>query len=133
MATITLGQTATISKIFTQDDVLAFSHLSLDFNPIHLDPEFAKNTVYGESIVHGMLVSSLFSALLGSHLPGKGTIYLGQDIKFIKPIFLNRKVTASVEVFSIREDKPIITLNTICKNNEGEIAISGHAVVMYNP
>jgi len=131
MSKIQLGQTASVSKSFTEQEVNAFANLSLDFNPVHLDANFAKETVFGKQIVHGMLVSSLFSGLLGKHLPGEGTIYLGQDLKFKKPIFLDQEVTATVEVIDIREDKPIITLSAICKNDLGEVVISGQAVVMF--
>jgi acyl dehydratase len=131
MSKIQMGQTASVSKSFSEQEVNMFANLSLDFNPVHLDPEFAKTTVFGKQIVHGMLVSSLFSGLLGKHLPGEGTIYLGQDLKFKKPVYIDQKVTASVEVINIREDKPIITLSTICKNDSGEVVISGQAIVIF--
>lgn len=132
MPKIILGQRAEISKKFTQEDVKLFADLSLDFNPVHLSEEYAKNSMFGDVIVHGMLVSSLFSALLGKHLPGEGTIYLGQNLKFNKPVFLNQEVTASVEVINIREDKNIITLSTVCKNDQDDVVISGEAVVIFN-
>jgi acyl dehydratase len=131
MPKLTLGQRAEISKKFTREDVKLFADLSLDSNPVHLDEDYAKNSMFGDVIVHGMLVASLFSALLGKHLPGEGTIYLGQNLKFKKPIFLNQEVTASVEVIEIREDKDIITLSTVCKNDQNEVVISGEAVVMF--
>ncbi|KZZ61246.1 MaoC family dehydratase, partial [Oleiphilus sp. HI0123] len=109
----------------------AFAELSLDFNPVHLDADYAAKTPFGKQIVHGMLVSSLFSGLLGKHLPGEGTIYLGQDLKFKKPIFINQEVTATVEIINIRNDKPIITLSTLCVNDQGETVIEGEAVVMF--
>jgi len=133
MPTPKLGQQATISRSFTEQDVKDFARLSGDFNPIHVDPEFAKTTIFGQRIVHGVLVSSLFSNLLAEKVPGKGSIYLGQTYKFKKPVFLDQTVTALVEVISVREDKPIVTLNTTCTNDKGEIVISGEAVMMYNP
>jgi len=132
MTHIKIGQTASVTKSFSANEVNAFAALSLDFNPVHLDAEYAKNTAFGQQIVHGMLVSSLFSGLLGKQLPGEGTIYLGQDLKFKKPIFIDQKVTATVEVIEIREDKPIITLSTTCVNDQGKVLISGQAVVMFN-
>jgi acyl dehydratase len=104
----------------------------MDFNPVHLDPDFAAQSMFGQRIVHGMLVSSLFSGLLGKHLPGEGTIYLGQDIKFKKPVYLDQNITATVEVIEVRDDKPIITLATTCVNDEGETVVTGQAVVLYN-
>lgn len=124
-----VGEKAQISKIFTEKEVRQFSELSTDTNPIHLDENFAKNSVMGQRIVHGMLVASMFSAILGNKLPGKGTIYLGQSINFKKPILINEQITASVVITNIREDKPIITLETICFNEKGEIVIEGEAVV----
>jgi acyl dehydratase len=131
MSKIQLGQIASVSKSFSEQEVNMFANLSLDFNPVHLDPKFAKETSFGKQIVHGMLVSSLFSGLLGKQLPGEGTIYLGQDLKFKKPTFIDQKITATVEVINIREDKPIITLSTVCKNELGEVVISGQAVVLF--
>jgi len=124
-----VGDTASISKAFTEEEVRQFADMSQDTNPIHLDDEFAKNSVFGQKIVHGMLVSSLFSGLVGMHLPGEGTIYLGQNTKFKAPIMIGEEVTASVEITNIREDKPIITLRTQIVNSQGKVAIEGEAVV----
>ena len=128
---IQIGQTASISKKFSNQDLHDFAKLSLDFNPVHLDAEFAKETIFGKQVVHGMLASSLFSGLLGTHLPGEGTIYLGQDLKFKKPIFVDQEVTATVEVINIRKEKSIITLKAECRNDQDEVVIIGQAVVKY--
>ena len=124
-----IGDRASIIKRFVDEDILIFSELSNDKNPIHLDSNFASKTNFGRKIVHGMLIASLFSGLLGEKLPGKGTIYLGQTITFIKPVFINEEVTASVEITHIRKDKPIYTLKTICETNLNGIVIKGEAVV----
>ena len=124
-----VGEKAQMSKVFTEKDVRQFAEVSTDTNPIHLDEDFAKNSVIGQRIVHGMLVASMFSAIIGNKLPGKGTIYLGQSINFKKPILINDQITASVEITNIREDKPIITLETLCFNEKAEIVIEGEAVV----
>ena len=124
-----VGASASISKKFTNDEVLLFAQLSGDTNPLHLDNQFAKDAPFGERIVHGMLTASLISGLLGVTLPGKGTIYLGQILAFKAPVFIGQKVTASVTITKIREDKPIVTLRTLCINEEGEIVIEGEAVV----
>lgn len=131
MSKIEVGQKATITRKFTETDVGNFSELSMDFNPVHLDPAYAEKSMFGQRIVHGMLVSSLFSGLLGKHLPGEGTIYLSQESSFKKPVYLDQDITATVEVIEVREDKPIITLSTTCVNDEGDIVISGKAVVLY--
>lgn len=124
-----VGDTASVSKIFTDEDVLEFSNLSLDQNPIHLDQSFAENSIFGKKIAHGMLVASLFSGLLGMKLPGEGSIYLGQTLSFTAPIYIGDKITATVEVINIRPDKPIVTLRTVCVNSEGLVVIEGEAVV----
>jgi len=124
-----LGAIATVTKTFNEADVVAFSELSLDTNPIHLNDEFAKNSLFGQKIVHGILVASLFSGLLGTQLPGEGSIYLGQNLKFTAPVYINDEITAHVEVINIRVDKPIVTLRTYCTNQKGQIVIDGEAVM----
>ena len=133
MPTPKLGQQASITRSFSEQDVKDFARLSGDFNPIHIDPKFAKTTVFGQRIVHGVLVSSLFSNLLAEKVPGKGSIYLGQTFKFKKTVFFDQTVTAKVDVINVREDKPIVTLKTTCTNEKGEEVISGEAVLMFNP
>ena len=124
-----IGDRASIIKRFVDEDILIFSELSNDKNPIHLDSNFASKTNFGRKIVHGMLIASLFSGLLGEKLPGKGTIYLGQTITFIKPVFINEEVTASVEIKYIRKDKPIYTLKAICETKLNGIVVDGEAIV----
>ena len=124
-----VGDRASVSKTFTDEDVLNFSNLSLDKNPIHLDQAFAEKSIFGKKIAHGMLVASLFSGLLGMKLPGEGSIYLGQSLSFMIPIYIGDEVTATVEVIKIRPDKPIVTMRTFCVNSEGLVVVEGEAVV----
>ncbi|UCH44771.1 MAG: MaoC family dehydratase [Nitrospiraceae bacterium] len=124
-----VGNRASLSKAFTEEDVLQFANISADTNPIHLDKNFAADSVFGQRVVHGMLIASLFSALVGVKLPGEGTIYLGQSLNFKAPVFIDEQVTASVEIVKIREDKPIVTLRTLCINSEGRTVVDGEAVV----
>lgn len=124
-----VGDSVSITKTFTQEEVEHFSELSLDANPIHLDPTYAEGTIFGRRIVHGMLVASLFSGLLGNELPGEGSIYLGQTLRFTAPVHAGDEVTATVAVTHIREDKPIVTFSTTCVNAEGMVVIEGEAVV----
>ncbi|MBN1827554.1 MAG: MaoC family dehydratase [Deltaproteobacteria bacterium] len=126
-----VGDTEVLVKTFTPDDVGIFANLSEDRNPLHIDEAFARKTPFGRPIVHGMLVSSLFSAILGTKLPGKGTIYLRQEVNFRKPVFVGETVTATVEVAEMRSDKPICTLSTICRNSAGDIVVDGQAVVKF--
>jgi len=127
-----IGQTATIEKTLDKQTVEAFASVSEDYNPIHLDEDFAKTTQFERPIVHGMLASSLISGLLASKVPGAGSIYLGQSLKFLRPIFVGETVTAKVEVISVREDKPIAVISTQVLNANGEVAVDGEATVMYS-
>ncbi|MCG9633036.1 MaoC family dehydratase [Vibrio fortis] len=127
-----IGQTATIEKTLDKQTVEAFASVSEDNNPIHLDEDFAKTTQFERPIVHGMLASSLISGLLASKVPGAGSIYLGQSLKFVRPIFVGETVTAKVEVTSVRDDKPIAVISTQVLNANGEVAVDGEATVMYS-
>ncbi len=127
--TLKVGDKASRSKIFTENDVKQFAEVSTDKNPIHLDEKYAQNTIFKQRIVHGMLVGSLFSGILGCDLPGEGTIYLGQTLSFKAPVPLNEKVTATVEVVNIRQDKPIATFKTTCVDSKGKVVIEGEATV----
>jgi acyl dehydratase len=124
------GDTASFSKKITDTDIQQFADVSGDRNPLHLDDEFAKQTRFGRRIAHGMLGASLISAVLANELPGQGSIYLGQTLKFVAPVFPDDTLTAKVTVVSIREDKPIVKLETICTNQHGETIIRGEATVL---
>ena len=126
---IKIGDKAQITKQFSTEDVELFANLSQDVNPIHLDDVFAEQTRFGKRIVHGMLSASLISAVLGNQLPGHGCVYLNQEISFKEPVYIGDTITAVVEVIEIRKDKPIVTLDTICKNQDETIVITGSAVL----
>ena len=130
--TLQIGDTATLTRVFTDEDVRLYADLSTDHNPVHLDAEFAASTQFGQRIVHGMLVGSLFSALLGEQLPGHGSIYMSQNLQFKAPVYLNTEVIASVEITAIREGKPIVSLKTTCVDKDGKLLITGESV-MYVP
>ena len=127
-----VGQKASVQKTFTAADVTAFAGISLDVNPIHMSDKYAESTIFGKRIVHGILTSGLISAVLANKLPGPGTIYLGQELKFTAPVFLGDDITAEVEVAEIREDKHIVKLNTTCYNQDGKAVITGVATVKFN-
>ena len=131
MASFQIGQTAQLTKTFRDADVRTFAELSLDTNPVHLDEEYARQSLFGQRISHGMLYGSLVSAVLGTQLPGPGCIYLGQTFKFSKPVFLDDTITAQVEVTAINEEKRIITLATTCVNQHGQPVLTGEAVLKY--
>ena len=127
--TLRVGDKALLSKAFTEEEVFRFADISGDRNPLHLDRDFGEASVFGQRIVHGMLVASLFSGLIVMKLPGEGSVSLGQSLTFKAPVAIDEQVTASVEIINIREDKPIVTLRTVCVNSEGTVAIEGEAVV----
>ena len=127
---INVGDSAEITKTIEQSDVDAFAHVTGDHNPVHVDEEFAKTTRFGKRIAHGMLTASLISAVLANKLPGEGSVYLGQTLQFVAPVFPGDEITARVVVKAIREDKPIVKLETICVNQRGEIVIRGEATVL---
>lgn len=124
-----VGDKASLTRAFTEEEVRQFAEISADRNPLHLDEDFGKASIFGRRIVHGMLVASLFSGLIGMELPGEGSIYLGQTLKFRSPVSIGEEVTASVEIIQIREDKPVVTLRTLCINSQGRTVIEGEAVV----
>ena len=124
------GDRASISKTITDEDIRKFADASGDHNPLHLDEEFAKTTRFGRRIAHGMLSASLISAVIAHKLPGEGSVYLRQTLEFTAPVFLDDTITASITVISIREDKPIIKLETVCTNQRGEVVVKGEATVL---
>ena len=128
---ISIGKRVSIKKIFRKKDVYQYLNLSVDNNPIHFDKKFAQTTQFKYCIVPGMLVGSLFGGLLGSKLPGRGTILLGQTLNFINPVYIDEEITAIIEVTKIRSDKPIITFKATCFKSNGSIAVKGEAVVKY--
>jgi acyl dehydratase len=126
-----IGTQATLSRTITEDDILLFALVSGDHNPIHLDAEYAEKTLFGKRIAHGFLIGSLISVVLGNEMPGPGSIYLGQTLKFLAPIHIGDTVTVTVKVVAIREDKRILTLHTDCTNQHGTLVLSGEARVNY--
>lgn len=128
-----IGDTFSTEKQITDAVVRAFAELSGDFNPIHLDDEFAKNTQFGKRIAHGMISGALISAVLGYEFKERRVVYLSQTLKFIAPVFINDTVKATAKITHIREDKPIITLETVCTNQDGKKVVKGEAVVMILP
>lgn len=124
-----VGQKASIKKTFTVADVTMFAGISLDVNPLHVSDEYAKNSLFKQRIVHGVLVCGLISAGLANKLPGEGTIYLGQEVKFERPVYFNDNITAELEVIELREDKKIAKIQTNCFKEDGTRVISGVATV----
>jgi 3-hydroxybutyryl-CoA dehydratase len=126
---VSVGASASVSKTISDADLALYAAVSLDTNPAHFDDEFASKTPFGKRIAHGMLTSGLISACLGTRLPGPGTIYLSQTLKFRRPVFIGDRITATVEVVAL-EEKGRVRLATKCVNQEGEPVVEGEAVVL---
>ncbi len=127
---IEIGTKASYSKTCSAEDVRQFALLSGDVNPVHLDEEYAGNTQFGRCIAHGMYTAALVSAAVAVKLPGPGSIYLGQDMKFRAPVFIDDTITVELEVESVREDKPIVGLKFVCLNQDGKKVATGTAVIL---
>ncbi|MEZ6001097.1 bifunctional enoyl-CoA hydratase/phosphate acetyltransferase [Hyphomonas sp.] len=127
---IKVGDTASLERAVTENDVELFALVSGDVNPAHLDAEFAAKDIFGKPVAHGMWTASLVSAVLGTTLPGPGCIYLGQTIAFTKPVFPGDTVTATVSVLEKQDKKRLVRLETVCTNQDGETVLKGEATVI---
>ena len=125
---LAIGQTASLGKTITEADILLFAAVSTDTNPVHINAEVAKASIFGERIAHGMLSAGLISAVLGTRLPGPGSIYMGQTLRFRGPVKIGATVTATVEITALNAEKKRATLKTIC-TVDGEVVIEGEALV----
>ena len=116
-----IGQSYSLSKRFSTEEVEQFAALSMDSNPIHINKNYAKKSIFKEQIVHGFLLGSLFSAIIGTALPGNGSVYLGQTLKFRKPVYHNQLVVATVTIENINIEKSLVTLRTVATNEIGVV------------
>ena len=130
MTTLQPGATASRTMTVSDEMIRAFAELTGDTNPVHLDDGYAAGTQFGRRIAHGMIAAGMISATLANDLPGPGTVYLGQSLKFKMPVFPGDTITATVEVLTVRPDKPIVTLSTVCTNQDGKVVLEGEAVVL---
>jgi 3-hydroxybutyryl-CoA dehydratase len=129
MKKLEVGDAAHLTRVVDETAVNLFAQATGDRNSIHLDDSAARAAGFDGRIAHGMFSASLVSQVLGMQLPGPGTIYLGQQIRFGVPVRIGDTLAVSVTVKSIRPDKPIVTLETGCKNQKGEDVLTGEAVV----
>jgi 3-hydroxybutyryl-CoA dehydratase len=126
---LTLGRCAERSRIVSAADIDAFAKLTGDENPVHLDEAYAAQERFGSRIAHGMLAGGFISAVLGNDLPGPGSIYLSQTLRFRRPVRIGDEVTARAEVVEINETRARVTLKTVCTVS-GEVVVDGEAVVL---
>ena len=124
-----LGDIAESKKVYSTDLVQMFAKISGDNNPIHLDETFSSQNIFGRPIVHGMLVASQISELIANKLPGPGSIYLSQTLKFRSPVYHNDLITCTIKITSVRIEKKTFELTTICYNQNNNIVIEGIALI----
>ncbi len=125
-----IGDSSEIKKVFQEKDVLSFAEVSTDYNPAHVDKEYAEKTMFKKQIVHGMLVGSLFSAIFGVQMPGLGSIYTKQSLKFTKPVYFGDEITAKVTVKDLNLERNRVTFDCIATNQNGDTVILGEAEIM---
>jgi len=126
---LSVGMTHQTEHVITEKDIDLFAEVSGDRNPLHMDDEFAKNTSFGQRIAHGALTASYISGILGNDLPGPGSIFVGLNMRFRRPVYIGSHVTVKVEVTEMKERGNRVTLKVSC-NVDGKAAISGEALVM---
>ena len=125
-----IGDSASFTKTVTDTDVYMFAGITGDFNPAHVNQVEAEKGMFGKRLAHGMLSAGFISAVLGTMLPGPGTIYMGQELRFTKPVAIGDTITATVTVAEMIIEKNRVILDTVCTNQNGEIVIKGKATVM---
>lgn len=127
---IKIGDSATLTRTLTKQDIQLFATVTGDMNPAHLDESYAKTDIFHQIVGHGMWTASMFSVLLGMQIPGPGTLYLGQMLKFLKPVHLGDTITASVKAIKKDDKHKHITFETLCANENGEHVLEGEALVL---
>ena len=130
MPSLRPGDKASRTQTISDEMIRSFADLTGDTNPVHLDDAYAAGTRFGRRIAHGMIAAGLISATLANDLPGPGTLYLSQTLQFKAPVYPGDTITSTVEVKNARSDKPIITLRTVCINQDNKVVLEGEAVVM---
>lgn len=128
-----VGASAERTRRVTMADIVAFTEMTGDRNPLHYDRELAEASVFGKLIVQGGVTSGLLNAIVAEDLPGPGTVFLGVEWKFVKAVGVDEEITGRVEVTKVRADKPITTLETAIRNADGDICLSGTATTYTVP
>lgn len=126
-----IGQEVSIEKEFVESDVMAFSKITGDVNPLHLDSNFARKSRFGAPVVHGMFIAGVISNVVGTRLPGKGSIYLEQNLKFLKPVYVGESVIVRVKIIDILWEKRILYLETNVYDKSKACKVCGNAEVLY--
>jgi acyl dehydratase len=127
---IAIGAEASLVRTLSREDIKLFAIMSGDVNPAHVDDEYARSDMFHKIIAHGMWGASLISTLIGTKLPGPGAIYLGQTLKFCRPVAVGDTITVSVTATEKDEKKHIVIFDCQCTNQHGEVVIKGSATVI---
>jgi acyl dehydratase len=125
-----VGDFSETKKVFTEEEVLTFAAVTTDKNPAHVDKEYARNSMFKKQIVHGMFVGSLFSAIFGVDMPGLGSIYIKQSLKFTKPVYFGDEITAKATVKELKIDRNRVVFDCVATNQNGDTVIIGEAEIM---
>jgi len=125
-----IGESTELSRTVTEKDVEDFARVTGDTNPVHTDQAYAEKTIFKGRIAHGVLSLGIFSTILGNILPGHGTIYLSQEVKFLAPVRIGDTITAKVEVLDLIPEKNRAKFRTTCVNQEGKMVVDGYAWAM---
>jgi len=126
---IKVGDAAEFTKTISEADVYLYAGVTGDLNPAHVNEDYAKKTFFKTRIAHGMLTAGFISAILGTQLPGPGTIYIRQELSFMAPVFFGDTITARAEVVEVNTEKNRLRIKTTCRNQEGIIVLDGEALV----
>ncbi len=133
MAEWQVGDSAQFTKTIGDEDIQRYAEITGDTNPVHLDEEYARTTRFGRRVAHGMLTAGFISTVLGTKLPGPGTIYLSQSLRFLAPVYPGDTITATARIERYDEQRGRMTLSTVCSNGAGEQVLTGEAEVLYRP
>ena len=125
----TVGQSAEVTKVFTEEDIFLFAGITGDRNPIHISKEYAEKSRFGERIAHGILTAGLISAVIGMKLPGPGCLYVSQTLTFLAPVKIGDEITARAEIVEVISEKRL-RLRTQCVNQRKEVVLDGEAVIV---
>lgn len=123
------GDGAEFTKTVSESDVYGFAGITGDFNPAHIDEEYAKGTFFKKRIAHGMLSAGFISTVLGTRLPGAGAVYMKQELSFLAPVYIGDTITARAEVVEVQVEKNRVTLRTTCTNQDGKVVLDGTALM----
>jgi 3-hydroxybutyryl-CoA dehydratase len=126
---LSVGDFAEMAKTVTETDIYLYAGITGDFNPAHVNEEYAKNTFFKTRIAHGMLTAGFISAIIANQLPGPGTIYLKQDLSFLAPVRIGDTITGKVEVLELIPEKNRVRIKTTCSNQEGVVVLTGEGLV----